>query len=144
MSGPSPHLTWAELACKDADRTPYPDEWRTTRAVELGELFESIRALCGHLPLAVSSAYRSPAHNRAIGGAPDSQHVQGRALDLKPPAGMTVDAFYRLIWEARGSLPRLGGLGRYRTFVHVDTRPRAEGQRMAHWNGGAQVKDDRA
>lgn len=142
MTGPSAHLSWSELACKDG--TPYPEALRSTRAVDLAALFEAIRALCGGQPLTVSSAYRSPAHNRKIGGAPDSQHMQGRALDLKPPAGMTVPEFYERIWQARDSLPKLGGIARYRTFVHVDTRPRAPGQRLALWNGGSQLKDDRA
>ncbi len=136
----SAHLTWAELACRDG--TPYPEALRSTRALEVSALFEAIRALCDDRPLTVSSAYRSPAHNRKVGGAPDSQHMQGRALDLKPPAGMTVAEFYRRIWNARDALPGLGAMARYRTFVHVDTRPRVNG-RVATWNGGAQVKDDR-
>jgi uncharacterized protein YcbK (DUF882 family) len=142
MTEPSTHLTWAELAC--ADGTPYPEALRSTRGLEVAALFEAIRALCGHQPIVVTSAYRTPAHNRKIGGAPDSQHMQGRALDLKPPAGMTVAEFYRRIWDARDALPKLGAVGRYRAFVHVDTRPRAPGQRVAHWNGGAQRKDDRS
>ena len=35
-AGLSPHLTWAELACHDATRTPYPVRWRESRARRLG------------------------------------------------------------------------------------------------------------
>ncbi|WYK06195.1 D-Ala-D-Ala carboxypeptidase family metallohydrolase [Cereibacter sphaeroides f. sp. denitrificans] len=33
-------------------------------------------------PLIVRSAYRSPEHNRAVGGAPASKHMQGTAFDI--------------------------------------------------------------
>ena len=141
MSVPSAHLSWAELACKDTACTPYPQGYREDgRLDELVTLFEAIRALWG-VPLEVLSAYRTPAHNRSIGGAPQSQHVQGRALDLRPPGAMTPAAFYEAILAAQ--FPMLGGIGRYRTFVHVDVRPIATGGRLARWNGGAQLKDDR-
>ena len=35
-----------------------------------------------HLPLRVTSGYRSPALNRRVGGAPTSQHLRGQAADL--------------------------------------------------------------
>jgi uncharacterized protein YcbK (DUF882 family) len=130
MSGPSKHLSWAELACKDG--TPYPQAWRATRAVELAALFEAIRAECDDRPIAVTSAYRTPAYNRRIGGARLSQHVEGRALDLKPPKGMGIAEFYRRIRALADRLDTLKGLGRYRTFVHVDTRPAS---RLAVWSG---------
>lgn len=139
MTGPSQHLSWAELACKDG--TAYPAEWRATRAVELAAVFEAIRSACGHVPLTVLSAYRSPAHNRAVGGARRSQHVQGRALDLRPPAGWTVARFHARIRELLPAVPALKGIGVYRTFVHVDIRP---SNRLVAWDGGAAQKDDTA
>lgn len=94
MAGPSPHLSWAELGCKDG--TPYPDTWRGNRAIRLAVEFERIRTHVG-APIVVGSAYRTPAHNAAIGGAVRSQHVEGRALDLYPPAGWTMDWFFAVI-----------------------------------------------
>jgi hypothetical protein len=38
----------------------------------------------------VTSGARSPADNRRVGGAANSFHLQDRARDLVPPAGMTV------------------------------------------------------
>lgn len=40
------------------------------------------------LPVVVSSGYRSPLVNRAIGGAASSQHTKGEAVDFSIP-GMT-------------------------------------------------------
>jgi uncharacterized protein YcbK (DUF882 family) len=131
-------MTWDELACKDAARTPYPLAWRSTRAVDLAVLFERIRSACGDVPITVLSAYRTEAWNRHIGGAPKSQHVEGRALDLDVPAGWTFQDFYRVI---RG-LHRSGGIGQYEHagFVHVDIRP---GESLHAWNGGSQLKEAR-
>lgn len=133
--GPSPHLSWAELACKDAARTPYPEDWRTTRAVVLATEFERIRAMFDG-PIRVGSGYRTPAHNRAIGGAKESQHCEGRALDLYPPTGVSIDRFYVVIreWALRPE-SAIGGLGRYPAFVHIDVRPTPHAK-LAVWRGG--------
>jgi uncharacterized protein YcbK (DUF882 family) len=118
MTGPSRHLSWSELACDDRIRTPYPLDWRATRAVELATAFEALRAAVG-LPLVVQSAYRTPAHNRAVGGAPHSQHVQGRALDLAPPDGWSPIALLAVAQD----IPAIRGLGLYDSFIHIDVRP---------------------
>ena len=59
------------------------------------EVIENLRRLCQsvlqplrvHLkrPVVITSGYRSPALNRAIGGSPTSHHMQGRAADLIVP-----------------------------------------------------------
>lgn len=38
-------------------------------------------ASIGGTQVRVNSGYRSPAHNRAVGGAPNSNHIYGRAMD---------------------------------------------------------------
>ena len=127
--GPSPHLSWTELACKDG--TPYPKEWRVSRGVALGRVFERIRAAAGNRPLTVLSAYRTPTHNAKVGGAKRSQHVVGRALDLRPPKGLTVLQFFHLVrGQTEGS--EIRGVGMYPTFVHMDIRP---GERVIVWVG---------
>lgn len=54
-------------------------------AIEL----EVVRAELGGKPLRIHSGYRSPELNKAVGGAPNSYHMQGLAADFDPPAGMT-------------------------------------------------------
>jgi len=57
------------------------------------EVVENIRALCvnvlehlsracGH-PVYISSGYRCPELNKAVGGVPNSQHIKGEAADIK-------------------------------------------------------------
>jgi zinc D-Ala-D-Ala carboxypeptidase len=48
---------------------------------------ERYRAVLGG-PVQIISGYRDPAHNRAVGGAPDSQHLYGNAADV--PLALTV------------------------------------------------------
>lgn len=134
--GPSPHLSWAELACRDG--TPYPSGWRHTRALDLARLFESIRSFCGDRPITVLSGYRTPVHNQRIDGARFSQHLEGRALDLRPPEGWSVGLFYDLCRALAGARTwGIRGLGRYQTFVHVDLR---EAERLIVWTGHG-IKD---
>ena len=50
---------------------------------------EWMRAAMGH-PLPVLDVYRDPAHNHAVGGAPDSMHLYGFAFDIPQSLGLTV------------------------------------------------------
>jgi hypothetical protein len=43
----------------------------------------------------ITSTRRTPAHNRAVGGVPNSYHLSGRARDSVPPAGMSMAAYHR-------------------------------------------------
>jgi len=116
------------------DGVPYPQEWVQDRWLPLALLLDRIREAWGG-PLLVVSGYRSPARNEAVGGAKASQHVEGRAADIKPLNPDASDALWTMIKDMhfRGLLPRLGGLGRYPgKWVHVDIR---EGGRLAQWTG---------
>lgn len=70
----------------------------------------------------VNSGYRSPKHNKSIGGVKNSQHVLGKAADIvvkgiKPQELALI--IERLIDE--GEMLQ-GGIGIYNTFVHYDIR----------------------
>ena len=81
----TPHFTFDEmtvsqLAARDGfDNTP-PPEARGNLQLLCGAL-EQVRALFG-APIIVSSGFRSEKVNRLIGGATNSQHVQGLAADF--------------------------------------------------------------
>src|SRR5262249_38545639 len=75
----SPHFTLAELTYSDTanargiDNTPDGDA--TEQLTDLcNETLEKIRALCGGNPVIVSSGYRCPQLNSAVGGASNSAH----------------------------------------------------------------------
>jgi zinc D-Ala-D-Ala carboxypeptidase len=70
-------------------------------------------------PLIVRSAYRSPEHNRAVGGARASKHMEGTAFDIAmsnhDPAAF--EAAARAIgFRGFGTYPRSG-------FMHIDLGP---------------------
>ena len=84
---------------------------------------ETLRALCGGKPMIVNSGCRCAEHNRAIGGAAQSQHMRGNAADVAIPgvrAGDVADIAADLV-DAFAS----GGIGRHRTFTHFDVRGKA-------------------
>ncbi|HOG29225.1 MAG TPA: D-Ala-D-Ala carboxypeptidase family metallohydrolase [Vicinamibacterales bacterium] len=139
MTGPSPHLSWDELACHDAIRTPYPLDWRSdpTRLRALCDAFEAVRAECSleagmPCPIIVSSGYRTPEYQAKLAAIPTfraaqrSQHVQGRALDLVCPRMLTWDQFENAVKRAAS---RAGSPIRYieyrpsRQYIHIDVRP---------------------
>lgn len=129
MDGPSSHIKWKELNCKDG--TKYPDKFILDgRIFKLAMAFELVRGLY-NLPITILSAYRSPEHNKRIGGAKNSQHLHGRALDLKPPKGVKVEKFYH---DIRNNAEEFGirGIGLYNTFVHIDIRPT---DKLVVWSG---------
>lgn len=83
------------------------------RLVELLEQFIKLH----NIKPKINSAYRCEKHNKAVGGVPNSYHVQGLAVDLSVPDGMNIDDFAK-------KLENIGfnGIGIYRNkkFVHVD------------------------
>jgi hypothetical protein len=69
-------------------------------------------------PLRINSAYRNAAYNRAISGSSGSIHMLGGALDLSgSPATL-----HKILTQMRREGLFRGGIGKYRTFVHVDVR----------------------
>jgi uncharacterized protein YcbK (DUF882 family) len=94
-------------------------------------LLESIRAQAG--PLIILCGYRCPAHNAEIGGAPHSQHKDGKAADI------TARVPIPFLFHVCDAINPNGGVGEYHTFVHVDTRGKT-----ARWNlAGAEFVNDR-
>jgi uncharacterized protein YcbK (DUF882 family) len=127
----TPHFSLEELACRDG--SAYPSEWIGERLRPLCETLEVVREAAGGRPLRIISGFRSEAYNRKIGGARASQHVQGRAADIQHPK-LTAGELHTLVLELQkaGKLPKLGALGIYPTFCHLDIR---ETERLVRWTG---------
>lgn len=84
----SPHFTLEELTASTTatrlglDNTPAPE--LVPRLVLLAEMLERIRSTLA-APVVVTSGYRSPPVNRAVGGVTSSDHTQGHAADIVAP-----------------------------------------------------------
>ena len=121
----SPHFRVQEFRCKDGSDPVFVD-------TALVELLEQLRAHFGKA-VTITSGYRTPAHNAAVGGAKNSQHLYGRAADIRVQ-GVCVE---EVAAYAERLMPDWGGVGRYPVkagratgWVHVDTRAD-----KARWRG---------
>lgn len=76
-------LTQSQTASRRGlDNTPSPVVLQNL--ADTAGRMEAVRTLLGH-PILVSSGYRSPAVNAAVGGVANSAHVQGWAVDFICP-----------------------------------------------------------
>lgn len=105
-----------EFESRDGAKSPFGE---TVVKPELVHLLNRIREKWGR-PIIVNSAYRSPEHNKAVGGVANSYHVQGLAADIRPESPEDLDELQDLCLEIVAD----GGVGLYDTFVHVDARGR--------------------
>lgn len=67
------------------------------------------------VPFSPNSAYRSPAHNKAVGGSKNSYHLHGMAFDIPLSNDITREDVHRIAKKAGFT-----GFGDYNTFVHID------------------------
>jgi hypothetical protein len=74
-------------------------------------------------PLRILSAYRSPAYNKAIGGATVSMHTKFRALDLQPTRATPKDLHAILLQLRKEGYKGARGIGLYPSFCHIDNGP---------------------
>lgn len=107
-----------EFACTDGSDPIFIDS-------ELVNILQKIRNHFGK-SVTITSAYRTPTKNKAVGGQTYSQHLYGKAADIKVKgiAPKTVAAY------AEKLLPGKGGIGTYSNFTHVDVR-----STKARWKG---------
>lgn len=121
----APDFKVRELRCRDGSDTVMVDETLTV-------VLQCIREHFGKA-VTITSGYRTAAHNAAVGGAKSSQHLLGRAADIRVQ-DVSVEG---VAAYAESLMPDWGGVGRYPVkagraagWVHVDTRAD-----KARWRG---------
>ncbi|AQU83234.1 MULTISPECIES: D-Ala-D-Ala carboxypeptidase family metallohydrolase [unclassified Halomonas] len=114
----STHFRRREFACKCGCGFDTVD-------LETLALLQDIR-IHFNVPVVITSGCRCAAHNRRVGGAANSQHVFGRAADIRVQ-GISPAAVADYV-EAHHPT---ASVGRYGSFTHVDTRTSGP----ARWRG---------
>lgn len=86
--------------------------------LDIAKAMEDIRYRYGNKPIQVTSWYRDPATNAAIGGASQSRHMLGDGVDFVVPGVHPFDVYDDLDawWGNRG------GLASSSVFTHIDMR----------------------
>jgi hypothetical protein len=98
-----------EFACKCCGQLPPSAEQNLQALVEHD--LDPARERLG-MPITVNSGYRCPAHNKAVGGVKNSQHLKGEAADI-------TCADNKRLAEIIEQLGNFDQLIVYPTFLHV-------------------------
>lgn len=107
MGDLSPHFSRSEFRDRRTGQLVGPPP-------ALVEALEHLRRTCGGTPLRIVSGYRSPSTNLSVGGAKNSRHLHGDAVDI--PAG-----YATLAQAEHCGFTGIGLSGQWVT--HVDLRP---------------------
>ena len=108
-----------EFDCKDG--TIVPEKY----IKNFQEVANNLQALRDYLEVAVSvtgSGYRSPKHNKKVGGAKFSQHLTASGADINAEGyepKQLAEVIELLILKGK---IKQGGIGVYPNFVHYDIR----------------------
>lgn len=70
------------------------------------------------VPMKINSGYRTPAHNAAVGGEPNSAHLRGLAADIACPDMATRGSILKAAYALN-----VRRVGIAKTFVHLDNDP---------------------
>lgn len=104
-----------------AGKNTYPPRNLWSNIIQTAWILDHLRDRLGQ-SVVITNAYRSPAYNACIDGAENSQHMRFTALDFKVPGVDPAEVATALRWLRDKEGLFQGGIGRYNSFVHVDTR----------------------
>lgn len=107
----SDHFTWSEFLCKCGKCDGQ------YLHIDLFPMLERLRKRIGGYPIGITSGYRCPAHNKRVGGARRSRHMQGDAVDCG-----SRDVSHVSLARAAEEVG-FTGIKVYANWVHLDIRP---------------------
>ena len=76
----------------------------------------------------VTSARRTPEQNKACNGAPNSQHLIGEAIDIKPYGSTSFNKLLEMIHDYSDRLSPFDQLIIYDSFIHISFGSRCRRQ----------------
>lgn len=112
----------SDTAYRHAIDNSIPDAAKRNIAALIDRVLDPLREAWGE-PITVTSGYRCPALNKAVGGVPTSQHLSGHAADIS--TGNVVDnrRLYQLAQDLK--LPYFELIGKKYDFkwLHISFNP---------------------
>lgn len=75
--------------------------------------------LYSNVHFSVTSARRTPEQNKACNGAPNSQHLVGEAIDIKPYGSTSFGKLLEMIHSYSDNVLSFDQLIIYPTFIHI-------------------------
>ena len=115
----SPNFIMSEFFSKSIGVTEHPFDKNLIDAVQALRTYYAT-------PIIVTSTFRTPAHNLAVGGSSTSMHLQGRAVDFKMQDLIKLEQMKEDLRKFKHNHPafkniKIGGIGIYKGFIHLDT-----------------------
>jgi len=106
-------FSWQELL---RNQTELPSLEVLQNLVKIAGILQIYRTKVFKLPITINSGWRSESYNKKIGGAPDSYHVKGMAIDFIA-TGYTPPMVYDLMDRIH-----FGGVENAPSWTHIDIR----------------------
>ena len=111
------YFTKDELACQGTGECEMNEEFME-KLITLREEYNN--------PIIITSGYRHLAHNQSIGGAKNSPHLFGRAVDIKI-GGQNAVKILELALKHGMTGIGIKQRGKYEArFIHIDDMPQSE------------------
>jgi len=126
----TPHITLGEFALGQEARR-FDHQHQVDTAAELAAFLERVRIAFGGKPIIITSGYRPPAVNRAVGGASSSEHL------YDAPSVGAVDFYidgadiYKVQEWCDRNWPYSLGYGAPKGFIHLGIR---KGRPRVRWD----------
>lgn len=115
------YFTEEELRIKDA-----PKQVKENMILLVEKILDPLREKAG--AIRINSGYRTPAHNKEVGGSPTSQHITGQAVDIIPLEKDIDNVFALIIREFKYDQVILERNSRGSRWIHISYK--IEGNRQ--------------
>ncbi len=125
MTNLTPNFTLAEMtdsqtaARMGINNIPLAGSSERKNLQRTAEVMEKVRTLLGDKPILISSGYRSPQVNAAVGGSKSSAHMSGLAVDFSCPGFGTPKHICKHLHAHMKALGIDQLIHEYDTWVHL-------------------------
>jgi len=109
-------MPWIPLKYFTADELDSPDAPGTGEQMDSTFMLklDQLRLMCG-FPFIITSGFRTPLHNKKVGGVTDSAHTRGIGVDIETRGS---EHRYKLVSNAL--MIGFQRIGIARTYTHID------------------------